>query len=244
MDIICAPYFTRKTTFSQHDSSTKGISKGANVNDFSLIERWYNSISKLGLYAIIFHNELSSEFIKKYKTDKIKFEQYHILNRPSYNDTRFFMYEDYLHNNKNHIERAFFTDIFDVEFQKNPFELIDKNPTKLLFCCSENITKKNGEWMKKKTIEMKYASARNNYAIGELLYNAGIIGGNIDTLLSLFQYMIYQFSFINREFNANMNVFNVSVETLFPPNKILTGFPLHNIFNSWESLPEVYITHK
>ena len=95
--------------------------KRAPCNDFQYIKPWYNSIKKLGLNGVIFHDGMDETFIKKYQNDKIKFVY---VDSNSYefslNDLRYFVYLDYIKKHKN-IENIFMTDGNDVIVVKNPF---------------------------------------------------------------------------------------------------------------------------
>ena len=69
MDYIFTTYFTKNRNFSQHDCS-KG---GCKPNNFQVMKKWYESVWRLQLNAVIFHNELSCGFMNKYETKNIKF---------------------------------------------------------------------------------------------------------------------------------------------------------------------------
>ena len=42
-------------------------------DDFRVIEEWYNSIVRLHLNAVIFHNTFSEETVSTYQTEQISF---------------------------------------------------------------------------------------------------------------------------------------------------------------------------
>lgn len=240
-DIILAPYFTKNIEYHQHDSSNKGRG-GSLPNDYNQMKNWYESVIKIDASACIFHNELSEEFIQKYQTDKIQFFKWTKEHRPSYNDERFYAYYEFLNRNPQ-IERIFCTDLYDVVFFQNPFRLMDKNPDYNFFSGSEKITSYSSKWMVRKCKEMKFPSSRAGFTPGNFLYNAGIVGGQRDCILRLFQSMIQKFNKINKKANANMPVYNYCLENLVNV-KIFTGFPLHNVFNSHQVLDGLYIKHK
>lgn len=242
-DYILAPYFTKKNNFSQHDSSYKKGVGGSVADDFNLIKGWYDGVHKLGLHAVIFHNECSKEFVEKYTTDKIKFYFWDIENRPSYNDNRFYGYLKWIDEQKRgSINRILCTDLYDVEILRNPFEFMDASPNCDLFCGEEIITKGSSSWMIKKSVEMEYPTAKNNYSIGNILYNAGIIGGKVNSIRKLFVFMLEDFSNILPQYNANMCVFNKCVERL--NYKVCSGSPFHNVFRSNVVDKFTYIKHK
>ena len=233
-EIIMAPYFTRRIGFSQHDSSG-----GAKPNDFNLIKSWYETVWKLSVNAVIFHNELSNEFIKKYTTKYISFVRYDKVHRPSYNDERFYCYRDYLERNKN-INRIICTDLFDVKFLKNPFELFSMGYD--LYVGSEEKSHPSSygwKWVNKKLKEQKLKQLSKD----DTMFNAGICGGDRKKFIKLLDMMIEIFEETPSRFNANMPVYNDCLRRL-KSWKIFTGFPLHNIFESNKVLKGVYIKHK
>ena len=98
--------------------------KKAPCDDFKYIKPWYNSIKKLGLNGIIFHDGLSKKFIRKYETNNIKFVYKKTHKIFSLNDYRYFIYLDYI-NNHPEIENIFMTDGNDVTVVNNPFKFIN-----------------------------------------------------------------------------------------------------------------------
>lgn len=240
-DIILAPYFTKDIKFHQHDSSNKG--KGGSLpNSYNQIRSWYESVIKIGAKACIFHNELSDEYISKYQTENIKFVRWSEEHRPSYNDERFYAYLDFLEKNSD-ISRVMCTDLYDVIFYKNPFELMDIFPQHNIFSGSETTTEYSSKWMIRKCKLMNYPRSRNGFSTQQLIYNAGIVGGKRENILQLFRSIIKNFKRVDLQFNANMPVYNYCLEKLESAN-ILTGFPLHNVFNSNKVLDGTYIKHK
>ena len=232
MDYIFTTYFTKNRNFSQHDCS-KG---GCKPNNFQVMKNWYESVWRLQLNAVIFHNELSCGFMNKYETKNIKFVRYNEFNRPSYNDERFYCYINYLKEHKN-INRVFCTDMFDVVFYKNPFELMnDKHDLYLGSESSPSLT-----WMKRKAKEINLPQPKTKS--GEIYYNAGIIGGTRKNILKLFGMIVKQLKDISPRFNANMPVYNYCLHNLFK-GKYFTGYPLHNKFKSNKVTDGVYIKHK
>ena len=91
-------------------------------NNFETIKAWYNSILKLDLNAIIFHNNFSEKTVELYETNKIKFLQ--VKYDTSYNPNiyRYFLYKFFLEKHKKNIANVFVTDITDVEVINNPFK--------------------------------------------------------------------------------------------------------------------------
>ena len=118
MNIILSTYFT-----SKEDPQRGGNWK---CNDFSIIKDWYQSIKKLNLNAIIFHDHCSDRFINKYSTERISFV-YHKPIKDIMN-ARYRCYYDYLY--RHFYKKIYCTDISDVVIMKDPFPLIEKD----IFC--------------------------------------------------------------------------------------------------------------
>lgn len=247
-NLVLAPYFTRASSYSQHDSSNGGKG-GCRADDYELMKPWYESVLRLGLHARIFHNELSLKFINDYETDNVKFIYWPGTNRPSYNDERFYAYYSYL-SQKGGVNQVFLTDLFDVEFLMNPFDLMSEKEVETeqwhIFSGSERINTYNRDWLKSKCKMMSYPTARDNYQIGRVLFNAGIIGGKVKWVMKLLDDMIGEMNRINQSHNSNMPVYNFCVERRIVERhwKVFCGYPLHNVFNSFTADNGTYIRHK
>lgn len=239
-NVVFGPYLTKRLKFHQHDSSNGGKG-GAKPNDYNQMKNWYESVKKCNLNGVILHNECSPEFIKKFSTEKISFFNWEKKHRPSYNDERFYAYHEYLVCHPK-VERVFFTDLFDVRFCANPFKLMEKNPEHDLFFGEELMSKSSSRWMVRKCREMKLQLITGGYHPGQVIYNAGIIGGKRKHILNLLIDMKSIFDKIHPRYNANMPVFNFAASRT--PSKIFSGPPLHNKFRS-NKVPEgTYIKHK
>lgn len=225
-DFIFTSWFSGDNGFAQHDHTEK-----CKKDDFSLIEKFYNSIKKNNLNCIIFHNELSDQFVNKYSNEKIKFQHQIISNRKSYNDERFFCYLQYLKIHEKEIDKVICTDCFDVQIHKNPFHLIDK---KFDICVGED-NEKGKKW-----IEEKMTKCNLKIKIKKP-YNAGIIGGYRIKLVNFFEEMTRMMSNCPEEINSNMAVLNYMLNS--KKWKILSGFPLHNKFRSFNN-QGAHIQHK
>lgn len=237
---ILTTYLTKDNGFSQHDSSARTEQTGP--NNYNLIKNWYESVNNLKIKNTIFYNDLSLSFIKKYESDYTSFSLYDGCKRLSYNDERFFIYEEYLQ--KSDSDYVFFTDLFDVIFLKNPFDLIISKPEYDLFVGSEISDKKNSKWLKTKCLKEGVMLPSTQYELGSVIFNAGIIGGSKANLLKLFKSMNNMFSELPKNTNSNMLVFNYCIDKYFDKSKIFYGHPLHNVFKSNSFDQQTYIKHK
>lgn len=110
--------------------------------NFELMRSWYQSVNRFpSIRAIIFHDELSNEYIRNYTSSVVQF-QHAIVGNHSNNDGRFYIYYDYL---KSVVRKApllrpdyvLSTDLFDVIINKNPFEYMRAHDTGTLYAGSE-----------------------------------------------------------------------------------------------------------
>ena len=90
-------------------------------DDFSIIENWVNSISKLNLQAIIFHNNFSESTVEKYESQNLLFIRIAHDERFNPNVFRYFVYNQFLNQYWDKIDSLFVTDVSDVLVLKNPF---------------------------------------------------------------------------------------------------------------------------
>ncbi len=115
---ILSCYFTGKKDPIHHE---KLKNERRNEDDYRYMRPLYESCKNLKLHLVIFHDNLSKEFVKKYTTDRIIFRQTQLKTKMSINDERFIIYYEYL--TKNPYENVFSSDISDVVLTKNPFKL-------------------------------------------------------------------------------------------------------------------------
>ena len=182
--VICTTYFSKKPHPNDpNDKWVVGRNKDGTViqNDIKYIAPWYNSVSSLGLDGIVFFDNLDQEFINKYSTDKIKFIR---TNTSDYsnNDWRFFVYRDFLTDNK--YNNVFLTDGSDVTVIQDPSLIIEQYSYIDYFLCKDSINLyqfpfldihqqakwNNSEWFLK-------------YCLSLPLINMGVIGANYSNII-------------------------------------------------------------
>lgn len=220
MDIIFSTYLSKPNGFAQHDSSGK-----CKANDYRLMARWYETLNKHKLNGIIFHNELSEKFCKKYTRPNFQFVLYIKEHRPSYNDERFYCYRWYMDKCPD-IQRVICTDLFDVEFHGNPFTLF--KPEYDLYCGSEVGSYKN-TWLIQKMQQLKLQPIKPP----ETIYNGGIWGGYRGPFIRFLDGMIELLDKAPKNNNANTPLYLHYLNRIWK-GTIFTGHPLHNRFRSNE----------
>ena len=229
-NLIATTLFLSRTDFSQHDCTDAPPFNQLRKEGgkFNLIRNWYNSIIENKLNAIVFHDNLDEGFIEKYSNDNVEFKKHEPKHRKSFNDERFFCYREFLRKNNN-VENIFATDAFDVVFHGSPFALINKDAD--LLVGSEPIRGGSfgGEaWINMKLAECGYKNRRIKTA-----FNAGIIGGKKEKVLSFFNLLCKELSSMNDDLNANAPCLNFLLNFSYT-GKVLTGKPLHNTFGSFK----------
>jgi len=209
-------------------------------DEFERIQLWYDSLLSVGCNAVIFHDELSSGFTEKWGRPEVQFERYVLQTDRSLNDERYYCYIDYLQRHPE-VKRVFMLDLFDIEFFRNPFDLIDDR--RIDICCGgdagEYNNKRNGEKMLQAYSTLHYE--------GKIKLNAGICGGNRENIMRLLNRMLNDFSELTRRgvmINLNMAVFNKCVYDLFPEDRILFGYPLNSRFKKYEKHGDFALRHK
>lgn len=226
-NILLTTYFCKKK-----DPQRKNF---APCDDIKYIKPWYNSIKKLNLNGIVFHDGLSSNFIHKYETEKIKFVKVDSSKfKYSLNDQRYFIYLNYLNKNPN-IKNVFMTDGNDVTVIQNPFEKLNLN--KINAGSEESFIYKN-EWIQSKIKKYNSNPKLNlNNNIEGMVYNAGILGGSRELVINFLENMITKFKNMTKlqsQQNLNMIVFNDVIYNDLK-EEVYTGKPIHSRYKKFEN---------
>ena len=210
-------------------------------NDYSLIEKWTNSIIALELHGVVFHNSFSPEIEDRFSNEYITFK--YVNYDPIYNLSvyRYFVYHNFLLTHQNQIESIFITDITDVEVLNNPFlqPLFINNPG-ALFCGDEPTTLLN-EWMMKHSTHFRNQisefSTYEEKFTNETLLNCGIVGGNIITMSALINELVQFHEQYNKNnktaYTGDMGAFNFIVRSKFN-KQLFHGNPVNTVFKSYE----------
>ncbi|MFA5321609.1 MAG: hypothetical protein WC373_02970 [Smithella sp.] len=232
--IILTNYFTGKKNPQKRGNQFE-------PDQFENMKRWYESLMAHQLHGLVFHDQLSRDFVDKYSNDVISFEKYDLKKKYSLNDDRFFCWYEWLLKHEE-VECLFCTDLFDVDFFGNPFHLMD-HARYDLYCGDDNGTEMS-EWVNDR---MKWAYGRTFHA-GKIKFVAGVVGGTRENMLHLLQAMTLDFEKAKRAArkgkNMNMGVFNKCVHDLFDQSRILFGPPLNSRFRKYETAGNFSIRHK
>jgi len=211
-------------------------------NDFGIIQKWYESILKLQINAIVFHNSFSKDTVEKYSNACIQFVEVFYDDKLKPNVFRYFIYQNYLKLNSKKILNLFVTDIADVEVLTNPFESnLFKENSDYLFCGDEPEILDN-DWMRKHCGHLR--NLIPEYSLFEdlnkqqTLLNCGVIGGKFAVMQKLIDQIVEihkTISFTNTtNYTLDMGVFNFVARTIFS-QKILHGNPVNTVFKKYET---------
>lgn len=243
---IMTSYFTLKVHPQHLDTRNKiiGINKDGFVenNSFEYICDFYNSVVDLNLDVIIFHDNLSEEYIHEYSTDKIFFVK---VNESKYsnNDYRFLCYLKWLRDYQ--YESVFLVDIADVIVANDP-SLIKLNES-ICFCKDELslLEYKYGPMSFHDVcilLSLDYSAIKN---IEDLdLLNMGVIGANYDNIFKFLNlFWEYRVRCKYPEENINMSLGNYVARMHF--DRIHCGQPFCSEFKKYQTdRKDVYFIHK
>lgn len=226
MNLVLSNYFTTKKDPQRN--------KNWDTDNYGLISGWYESIIKLNLKGIIFYDSLSENFINKYSLENISFIKYIPNSLFTLNDERFICWLEFLKKNNN-IEKVFTTDLFDVKFIRNPFDLFDEKYK--IYADKLNILIRNN----KNRVHQMLMLYGKVYFGNEWLINAGVIGGKRNDIIFLFQNMINDFK---EGINGNVPILNKNIYSLFDKSELMLGYPVVSKFKKYEKDGNFAIIHK
>ena len=244
----------KSLVFTSYFTSAEDSQRNLHIkpNKFEYLREWALSLKELKMEAVIFHDGMNAGFQHRLSQfySNISFEYVTSLQYRSTNDARFYAYLRYLEHHPN-IDRVLLTDISDVRFQFNPFELMSLLGNWLYIGTDIDIfpSMKTMQW-----IHERLRGCYGNYSVdhGDLnqlmeldtVYNAGTIGGSRDVVLAALSRIVEYLNLTPTQLNCNMPAVNYAVHKHFY-DMVFTGYPLNSRFLRKQSSPKgVYIIHK
>ena len=165
---------------------------------------FYVTVKFLNMNAIIFYDNLSSEFVRNYTTSKIQFKQIIMDPHLSINDYRFLVYNDWL--KYNNYKYVLMVDLADVFFWKDPFVYMEKKAMHTLFVSRDLGTLRSNGWMKH---HFRLCYTSNYTDLSHLSYNAGVWGGSMESVQCMLHCEVEQLNYTSkRAFNCDIITFN------------------------------------
>ena len=210
------------------------------ADEFDRMRVWYESLIRTGGRGVIFHDELSAAFVDRWTHPQVEFQLYKPRTPRSINDERYLCYLEWLEAHPE-VDRVLVVDLFDVEFFKDPFTVMDDSRYDIY--CGGDPGQFNDGLNREKMIE----------AFGEPWYekeiklNAGTCGGQRANMIRLLKAMVDTFDDLTgqgRLANLNMAVYNKCVYDLFENERIMYGTPLNSRFKRYEKAGDFAIRHK
>ena len=244
-DIILTSYFTSSPDYQR----TKSVSP----NRARYMLDWLVSVRDRGLKAVVFHDELDPGFQQRVSQFHSGISFIHVappLNRTT-NDARFYAYLSYLRSHGD-LDHLLLTDISDVRFLRNPFDLMRLLGNDWLYIGTDiDIFPNMGtqQWI---TERLEGCFGNHSVRHGNLhrlmsqdtVFNAGVIGGSRHIMMALLERVTQYLDTTPPTLNCNMPAVNYVVHRHFH-KQVFTGFPLTSRFFNFQSSPKgVYIVHK
>lgn len=229
MNVVLTAYFTGKNDPQRRRRQPK--------NSYAKMSRWYESVVRERMNGVIFYDQLSRRFIAKHTHSRVLFRPYRLKTGRSVNDERFKCWFEWLQDNPK-VKNVFLTDLFDVDFLRDPFTLLSSDYD--LYCC----------WGRTNIKSCSYTKARMRQAYSKVFYpgrralNAGVVGGSRSNVMRLLSAMVQDFDTIRSTQNVNMGVLNRRAHDLFREDRIMVGPPLHSRFKGYEKDGDFCIRHK
>ena len=233
-NLICATLLTGVYDVNRNEAIAE--------DDFSRIKDWYDSVLKLQLRGIIFHNTFSQQTVETYQNEQVTFVAVDYDKHFNANVFRYLIYQDFIRQYGHKISNLFVTDISDVVVVQNPFiqPLFLANPD-TLFCGDEPETLDN-EWMQNHSTHLRNSMPgfadyeQKNQK--ETLLNCGIIGGSVEVMRALMDSLahIHRTYTVHNQtpYTLDMGAFNYVARTQFA-QRLQHGTPINTRFKGYES---------
>ena len=158
---------------------------------------FYVTVKFLNINAIIFYDNLSSQFVRNYATSKIQFKRITMDPHLSINDYRFLVYSDWLKYNR--YKYVLMVDLADVFFWKDPFVYMEKKAMHSLFVSRDLGT----------LDQMDGWDIISDCATQVLSYNAWVWGGSMESVQCMLNCEVEQLNYTSKSaFNCDIIAFN------------------------------------
>lgn len=247
--VILTSYFSKKKHPNDpNDMHVVGRNSMGFVDKdaYEYIKPWYESLILNNQAGVLFHDDLSSDFINKYENEKIKFIK--VENSEWSNlDYRWMCYESFLKENK--FDYVFMTDCSDVKLVQPLHTLIDKYKDTSYFACNDSISLFQFPF---------YINFHESFNLPDRIWfllnqkrlkliNMGVIGCNYRNALKFLKiYNEFRLSLGKPEIgNLDMACGQYVFRRLLKDEKILIGEPFCSEFKKYQNhRDDVYFIHK
>ena len=245
-DALLTSYFTSKR------DPQRAVSR-PNTDNLQYVERWHDTAVRLGLYGVIFHDGLSRRFRDSTNSTLMDYELVTLGHR-STNDERYFHYLDYVERHPE-IRYALLTDVSDVTFSRNPFQLmreVDARHAARLYVGEDDLRWPivgESDWLMSilrrcygRDVDVDPGDLKS-MSRHSVFLNAGVIGGSRAILLRFLRQLTAVMRTASGGINCNMASVNYVAHKYFS-DELFVGFPLTSQFKTYDKLYDGYIVHK
>eukprot|EP01083_Nonionella_stella_P123524 372213_1 len=188
------------------------------------IELWYNSVHKCNMKGVILGNLFDDAFIARYSTEQVQFVTIDPDSHPSFTQVE--------NNTAGQYDYALITDLQDVEFLNNPFDYMDAMDkvmgTPQIYAGDEYGQLYN-KWLDKRWTK---CLGEQNHNFRHMIFNSGILGAEVNTLLPFLDKMIKLFEKVPVKHlvaPCDMPVFSKVIFGSYQAD-VIHGYPLHTKF--------------
>jgi hypothetical protein len=247
--LILSSYFSKKPHPNDpNDSDVIGRELNGHVacSNIKYIEGWYNSVVNTNTEVVMFHDELTDDFVSKYSADNIKFVNV-TPNEYSNNDFRFFCFYNYLNSLTETPDCVFHTDASDVIIVSDPAPLVMENPKIDYFTCKDSLKLNDFPYMRvHESIgwddTLMFMINQNEWD----LINMGVIGGKFEKMLKFYKTFVkIREELQNPHFNADMWICQYLLRSQLQPCELMIGDPVCSEFKKYQNKrKDVYFIHK
>ena len=155
-------------------------------NNSAVVKGWIESVERLGLTGLIFHDNLSDQFIEDWASANVQFKKIAWKTPWTAAEERVRIYFDWLRENPEYV-KIMTTDLSDVEFYRDPFPLMSDPDELYLMIEGWSIGRSCLKtWMRSNYGEVLYSD--------ELICNPGVLGGARNMMLSFLERWLNEMS--------------------------------------------------
>ncbi len=214
--------------------------RGSYVTDtLSYMKPWLNSVNATGLKGVVLHDGLPESVVSEASTKNIRFEKCGASNLPILYH-RHFAAMEYISTLTD--PYVIITDIADVAFRRDPFELIHAKASETrLFIGSELKTLGKTRCLMNDMVEQY----QKTEFCQRMVVNPGIVGGTVSQVLSFLRLVAAEIETLRSSLIASdMAMINMVFHRNYSLGEVVTGMPLHSRFRKWEYSTAAAIIHK
>ena len=230
----------RGTVVAVMMSKKPDAQRGSYVTDtLNYMKPWLNSIKTTRLKGVVLHDGLPESVINDASTENIRFERCGTSSLPILYHRHFAAMEFI---SKVTDPYVIITDISDVAFRRDPFELIHAQASeKRLFIGSELKTLGKTRCLMNDMLEQY----QKTEFCERLVVNPGIVGGTVSQVVNFLKLVAAEIDTLrNCLIASDMAMINKVFHRNYHLGEVVTGMPLHSRFRKWEYSTDAAIIHK